>query len=64
MSLARDLRCECNRFDSNDDEDKVLKKRMKLASHRIFARILDEVEGETEQKMQAEMAEEDPLVEE
>ena len=64
MSLARDLHRECNRFDSDDDEDKVLKKRMKLASRRIFARILDEVEGETEEKMQAEMAEDDPLVEE
>jgi hypothetical protein len=46
IALARELRRECNTMDSDDEEDGALKKRMKLASRRIFASILDEVEGD------------------
>jgi hypothetical protein len=67
LTLARELRHECKGMDSDDDEDRILKKRMKLASRRIFARILDEVEGETEGEMEAEtvvpLTTEEPLEE-
>ena len=33
--------------DSDDEDDNALKNRMKSASRRVFARILEEVEGET-----------------
>jgi hypothetical protein len=67
LTLARELRHECKGMDSDDDEDRILKKRMKLASRHIFARILDEVEGETEGEMEAEtvvpLTTEEPLEE-
>jgi ActR/RegA family two-component response regulator len=47
MELARELRLESIAIDSDNEDDNVLKHRMKSASRRIFARILEEVEGET-----------------
>ena len=47
MELARELRLESKAHDSDDEDDNALKNRMKSASRRIFARILEEVEGET-----------------
>ena len=47
MELARALRLESRAIDSDNEDDNVLKHRMKSASRRIFARILEEVEGET-----------------
>jgi hypothetical protein len=46
MALAHELRRACKAMDSDDEDDNVLKNRMKSARRRIFERILDEVEGE------------------
>jgi hypothetical protein len=45
MALARDLRHECTACDSDDEDDRLLKKRMKSASRRIIAHIMDDVDG-------------------
>ena len=47
IALAHELRREYKAMDSDDEDDNVLKNRMKSVSRRIFERILAEDEGET-----------------
>jgi len=50
MELARELNQEYKCMDSDDEEDRALKKRMKSASRHIFSRLLDEVEAVAAEK--------------